>query len=88
VTAGPEARRTGSLVIKLIATASRCRTAITSLWRADDAATSRFFELFYTKLWEDQLGKADALWQAMHTATGPAGSSVAIRSSAGNRSRG
>ena len=44
--------------------AAGARTAITSLWRVDDAATRRLFELFYTKLWRSKLGKADALWQA------------------------
>ena len=44
--------------------AAGARTAITSLWRVDDAATSSLMELFYTKLWTDGLGKADALWQA------------------------
>jgi len=44
--------------------AAGARTAITSLWRVDDAATRRLFELFYTKLWKDHIGKADALWQA------------------------
>jgi uncharacterized protein (DUF2267 family) len=44
--------------------AAGARTAITSLWKVDDAATRRLFELFYTKLWKDELGKADALWQA------------------------
>jgi CHAT domain-containing protein len=44
--------------------AAGARTAITSLWKVDDAATRRLFELFYTKLWKDKLGKADALWQA------------------------
>jgi hypothetical protein len=27
-------------------------------------ATRRLFELLYTKLWKEKLGKADALWQA------------------------
>lgn len=40
------------------------RTAITSLWRVDDAASRRLMELFYTKLWQEKLGKADALWEA------------------------
>jgi CHAT domain-containing protein len=44
--------------------AAGARTAITSLWKVDDAATRRLFELFYTKLWKDKLGKHDALWQA------------------------
>ena len=44
--------------------AAGARTAITSLWNVDDAATRRLMELFYTKLWSEKLGKADALWQA------------------------
>ena len=44
--------------------AAGARAAITSLWKVDDAATHRLFELFYTKLWKEKLGKADALWQA------------------------
>jgi CHAT domain-containing protein len=40
------------------------RSAITSLWKVDDAATRRLFELFYAKLMGEDLGKADALWQA------------------------
>jgi CHAT domain-containing protein/tetratricopeptide (TPR) repeat protein len=44
--------------------AAGARTAITSLWKVDDAATRRLMELFYTKLWKDGLGKAEALWQA------------------------
>ena len=40
------------------------RTAITSLWKVDDGATRRLFEVFYTKLWKEKLGVADALWQA------------------------
>ncbi|MEZ5976982.1 MAG: CHAT domain-containing tetratricopeptide repeat protein [Planctomycetota bacterium] len=44
--------------------AAGARTAICSLWKVDDAATRRLFEVFYTKLWKDGLGKADALWQA------------------------
>jgi CHAT domain-containing protein len=44
--------------------AAGVRTAITSLWRVDDAATRRLFELFYSKLWKEKLGKADALWEA------------------------
>ena len=44
--------------------AAGARTAITSLWKVDDAATRRLFELFYTKLWKEKLGKSAALWQA------------------------
>ena len=44
--------------------AAGARTAITSLWRVDDASTRRLFEVFYTKLWDEGLGKADALWAA------------------------
>ncbi|MEE8468471.1 MAG: CHAT domain-containing protein, partial [Planctomycetota bacterium] len=44
--------------------AAGARTAITSLWRVDDAATRRLMELFYSKLWGGGLGKAEALWQA------------------------
>jgi hypothetical protein len=40
------------------------RTSITSLWKVDDAATRRLFEIFYTKLWEEKLPKAQALWGA------------------------
>ncbi|MEZ5979792.1 MAG: CHAT domain-containing protein [Planctomycetota bacterium] len=44
--------------------AAGARTAICSLWKVDDAATRRLFEIFYTKLWKENLGPADALWQA------------------------
>ena len=44
--------------------AAGVRTAITSLWRVDDAATRHLMELFYTYLWKDELGKAEALWRA------------------------
>jgi CHAT domain-containing protein len=44
--------------------AAGARTAITSLWKVDDAATRRLFELFYAKLWREGLGKQAALWQA------------------------
>src|SRR5262249_57153740 len=44
--------------------AAGARSAITSLWKVDDAATQRLFELFYTKLWREKLRKSEALWQA------------------------
>ena len=44
--------------------AAGARTAITSLWKVDDAATRLLMELFYTRLWKEGSGKADALWQA------------------------
>jgi CHAT domain-containing protein len=59
-------RRAGQGIQSLQAAlyAAGARTSITSLWKVDDAATRRLFEVFYTKLWNEQLGKADALWQA------------------------
>ncbi len=59
-------RRAGQGIQSLQAAlhAAGVRTAITSLWKVDDAATRRLFELFYTKLWKEKLGKAEALWQA------------------------
>jgi CHAT domain-containing protein/tetratricopeptide (TPR) repeat protein len=45
--------------------AAGVRTAVTSLWKVDDAATRRLMELFYGKLWGGQgSGKGAALWQA------------------------
>ena len=44
--------------------AAGARTAITSLWKVDDAATRKLFELFYTYLWVEKMGKADSLWKA------------------------
>jgi tetratricopeptide (TPR) repeat protein len=59
-------RRAGQGIQSLQAAlyAAGARTSITSLWKVDDAATRRLFETFYTKLWKEKLGKADALWQA------------------------
>ena len=44
--------------------AAGVRTAITSLWKVDDEATRRLFEVFYSKLWEEGVGAAGALWEA------------------------
>ena len=44
--------------------AAGARTSITSLWKVDDAATRRLMEVFYTNLWIEEMGKAQALWQA------------------------
>jgi len=59
-------RRAGQGIQSLQAAlhAAGARTAITSLWKVDDAATRRLMERFYTGLWQDGLGKADALWRA------------------------
>jgi len=40
------------------------RTAITSLWKVDDAAARKLMELFYTYLWVKELPVAEALWRA------------------------
>ncbi len=39
------------------------RSVITSLWKVDDAATAKFFERFYTRLWHEGLPKSEALWR-------------------------
>jgi len=44
--------------------AAGARTAITSLWKVDDAATRQLMELFYTYLWLEEMDKAEALWRA------------------------
>jgi CHAT domain-containing protein len=44
--------------------AAGARVAITSLWKVDDAATRQLFELFYTGLWDEGLGKGEALLRA------------------------
>ena len=44
--------------------AARARCSITSLWKVDDAATRRLFELFYSNLWEGDSSITEALWHA------------------------
>lgn len=44
--------------------AAGARSAITSLWKVDDAATRAFFEHFYAALWKEGLSRSDALWRA------------------------
>ncbi len=59
-------RRAGQGVQSLQAAlhAAGARTAITSLWKVDDARTRRLMVLFYTYLWVEELPKAEALWKA------------------------
>ncbi len=59
-------RRAGQGVQSLQAAlhAAGVRTAVTSLWKVDDAETRRLMELFYTYFWVEGLPKAEALWRA------------------------
>jgi CHAT domain-containing protein len=59
-------RRAGQGIQSLQAAlhAAGARTAITSLWKVDDAATRELMERFYTYLWIEKLPKAAALWRA------------------------
>ncbi len=44
--------------------AAGVRTAITSLWKVDDAATTELMSELYRRLWEEQLSVPEALWEA------------------------
>jgi len=59
-------RRAGQGIQSLQAAlyAAGAKSSITSLWKVDDAATRKLMEFFYTSLWVEEMGKADALWQA------------------------
>ncbi len=59
-------RRAGQGIQSLQAAlhAAGARTAITSLWKVDDERTRRLMEDFYTNLWVEELGPAEALWKA------------------------
>ncbi len=59
-------RRAGQGVQSLQAAlhAAGARSAITSLWKVDDAATRRLMERFYTYLWGEELSKSEALARA------------------------
>ncbi len=59
-------RRAGQGVQSLQAAlhAAGVRTAITALWKVDDAATRRLMELFYAGLWIEGKPVSEALWGA------------------------
>ena len=59
-------RRAGQGIQSLQAAlyAAGARTSITSLWKVDDAATRSLMEAFYSNLWLEGMGKAEALWEA------------------------
>ncbi|MFT5051402.1 MAG: tetratricopeptide (TPR) repeat protein [Chlamydiales bacterium] len=44
--------------------AAGARSSLTSLWPVDEEAARALLNHFYTQLWSEELGKADALWQA------------------------
>jgi CHAT domain-containing protein len=47
--------------------AAGARSAITTLWKVDDAVTQKIMTRFYDNLWKKKLSKHEALWQAQQT---------------------
>lgn len=47
--------------------AAGVRTAVTSLWRVDDAATCKLMQELYANLWSSRMRPAEALWHAKQT---------------------
>ncbi|MEE8468703.1 MAG: CHAT domain-containing protein, partial [Planctomycetota bacterium] len=54
----------GILSLQTALHAAGARTAITSLWSVQDRATGDLMRYFYENLWERDMGKAEALWEA------------------------
>ena len=59
-------RRAGQGILSLQTAlhAAGARTAVTSLWSVQDRATQDLMTHFYENLWEHEMGKAEALWEA------------------------
>jgi len=59
---GPAAQAIRTLQTSLWAAGAR--SSLISLWPVSNDAARKLMDLFYTELWDGELGKADALWQA------------------------